>query len=187
MFRSCMLLIALSALPVAALHAQTAPAPAQKPNPNPPVKMQVGPGGPGAPGAPARPSPFDEMDTNHDGFVSRDEFVAYQKKRFDEFDTNHDGKIDAKEIASSPPLMERNLKTAERMIKEWDKNGDGIVSADEFKQASEERFARQDKAGTGKIARPSAPPMPPKGALMPNAQPGQPQPLPQPQPQPKKP
>ena len=185
MFRSCMLLFALSALPAAALHAQTAPAP----KPNPPVKMQMGPatpGAPGAPGAPSRPSPFDEMDTNHDGFVSREEFVAYQKKRFDEFDTNHDGKIDAKEIASSPPLMERNLKTAERMIKEWDKNGDGIVSVEEFKQASEERFARQDKDGTGKIARPT-PPMPQKGTLMPNAQPGQPQPLPQPQPQPKKP
>lgn len=187
-FRSCMLLCALSALPAAALHAQTAPAPVQKPNP--PVKMQMAPGtpgAPGAPGAPSRPSPFDEMDTNHDGFVSREEFVAYQKKRFDEFDTNHDGKIDAKEIASSPPLMERNLKTAERMIKEWDKNGDGIVSAEEFKQASEERFARQDKAGTGKIARPTPPTAPPKGTLMPNAQPGQQQPLPEPQPQPKKP
>ena len=85
------------------------------------------------------------MDTNHDGFVSRDEFVAYQKKRFDEFDTNHDGKIDAKEIASSPPLMERNLKTAERMVKDWDTNGDGIVTAEEFKKAADDRFARQDK------------------------------------------
>jgi len=184
MFRSRILLIALAALPAAAIHAQTAPAPAQTPAVKPPMKMQMPAGMPGAPDGAARKSPFDEMDTNHDGFVSKDEFTAYQKKRFDEFDTNHDGKIDAKEIASSPPLMERNLKTAERMIKEWDKNGDGIVSAEEFKQASEERFAKQDKAGTGKIAKPQ-PPGAPKAATMPGAQPAQP--LPQPQPQPKKP
>ncbi len=169
MFRSCMLLIALSALPAATLHAQAVPAaPAQKPGA--PMKMQMPPGAAGMPGAPARPSPFDEMDTNHDGFVSRDEFIAYQKKRFDEFDTNHDGKINAKEIASSPPLMERNLKTAERMVQQWDTNGDGVVTADEFKKDAEERFTKQDKAGTGKIAKPGKP-MPPKGALMPNPQP----------------
>lgn len=187
MFRSRMLLIALSAVPAIALHAQAAPA--QK-APTPPMKMQMPPGAPGTPGAEPRKSPFDEMDANHDGFISKDEYAAYQKKRFDEFDTNHDGRIDAKEIASSPPLMERNLKTAERMVKEWDKNGDGIVSADEFKQVSEERFARQDKEGTGRIPRPkppAMPAMPPKGALMPNGQ-HPPQPLqPQPQPQPTKP
>jgi hypothetical protein len=184
MFRSRMLLIALSALPAIAPNAQTAPAP--KTAPAPPMKMQMPPGAPGAADAQPRKTPFDEMDTNHDGFVSRDEFVAYQKKRFDEFDTNHDGKIDAKEIASSPPLMERNLKTAERMVKEWDKNNDGVVSAEEFKEASVERFARQDKSGTGKIARPTPPGgMPAKGTLLPNGQPAPPQP--QPQPQPKKP
>jgi hypothetical protein len=182
MFRSCMLLVALS-LPAAALHAQAAPAPAPAQKPSPPVKMQAAPG---TPDAPARRSPFDEMDTNHDGFVSRDEFIAYQKKRFDEFDTNHDGRIDAKEIASSPPLMERNLKTAERMVRQWDKNGDGVVSADEFKQDAEDRFSRQDKSGSGKIPRPAQPPqMPAKGQIIPGGQ-TPPPPL-QPQPQPKKP
>jgi len=181
MFRSSLLVIALS-LPVAAV-AQTAPA-APAP-PNPPVRMQAPPGAPGS--EPARPTPFDEMDANHDGVVTREEYIAYQKKRFDEFDTNHDGKIDAKEIASSPPLMERNLKTAERMVREWDKNGDGIVSAEEFKAAATERFARQDKEGTGKITRPKPPgmpAMPAKGPIMPNGHtpltPVQPQPQPQP-------
>ena len=187
MLRSCFLLMALS-VPVAALHAQAAPA--QPSQPTPPVRMQVPPGGaPGAPDA-ARPTPFDEMDTNHDGVVTREEYVAYQKKRFDEFDGNHDGKIDAKEIASSPPLMERNLKTAERMIKEWDKNGDGVVSAEEFQAAAADRFARQDKDGTGKITRPKPagmPAMAPKGQILPNGQPLQTPAQPQPQPQPTKP
>jgi hypothetical protein len=175
MFRSGTLLIALS-LPAAALAAETAPAA----KPNPPAKMQAMPGKANAGKTPEEPrkSPFDEMDTNHDGFVSREEFIAYQKTRFEELDTNRDGKIDAKEIASSPPLMARNLKTAERMVRQWDKNGDGIVTADEFQEDAAERFARQDKSGSGKIARPQQPQVPPKGQLMPNPQPVQPQPKP---------
>jgi len=101
----------------------------------------------------AKPSRFDEIDTNHDGSISRDEFLAAEKKRFDEFDTNHDGKIDAKEIASSPPLMERNIRTAERMVKQWDADGNGIVTAAEYKKSAEDRFAKQDKDGTGKLTR----------------------------------
>lgn len=116
------------------------------------------PAGTSATAPAAKPSRFDEMDKNHDGFLSRDEFLAGEKQRFDEFDTNHDGKIDAKEIASSPPLMERNLRTSERMMKQWDANGDGIVSTEEFRKSAEDRFAKQDKEGTGKIARKMPPP-----------------------------
>ncbi len=145
MFRSRVLLVALSVVAATAVDAQV------QPNPTPVLKP------PGATPPPARPSAFDEIDTNHDGFISRDEFLAAQKKRFDEFDTNHDGKIDAKEIASSPPLMERNTQMAERMIKQWDSNADGIVTAEEFKKFSEDRFAKLDKEGTGKIARPTPP------------------------------
>ena len=145
MFRNRVLLVALLVVSATGVHAQI------QPNPTPVLKP------PGAPPPPAKPSAFDEIDTNHDGFVSREEFLAAQTKRFAEFDTNHDGKIDAKEIASSPPLMERNIQTAERMVKVWDSNGDGVVTADEFKKFSEDRFAKQDKAGTGKIPRPTAP------------------------------
>jgi hypothetical protein len=177
MFRSgltCAVFSALAATAVA--HAQVMPksAPATPP--------------PAAPAAPPanQPSPFDEIDTNHDGFISRDEYMAAQKKRFDEFDTNHDGKIDAKEIANSPPLMERNLRTAERMVKQWDSNADGVVTADEYKKFSEDRFARQDKEGTGKIPRRGPGPgmmMKPPG----NQQIKPPlQPAPQPQPKPEK-
>jgi len=181
MFRSRVLLVALSVVAATAVHAQT------QPNPTPVLKP------PGATPPPAKPSAFDEIDTNHDGFISRDEFLAAQKKRFDEFDTNHDGKIDAKEVASSPPLMERNIQTAERMVKQWDTDGDGVVTAAEFKKFSEERFAKQDKDGTGKIPRPTPPTaMRPQGPQQktelkvlpaPQPQPQPPQPKPQPQPQ----
>ncbi|HEV7489387.1 MAG TPA: EF-hand domain-containing protein [Rhodanobacteraceae bacterium] len=182
MFRSRILLAALTLVAATSLHAQQA-------QPAPPAPMMMPPGATPPPG---KPSAFDEMDTNHDGFVSREEFMAAQKKRFDEFDTNHDGKIDAREIASSPPLMERNLSTAAHMIMQWDSNGDGIVTADEFKKFSEGRFAAQDKAGTGKIPRPTQPTgvRPPQGPqqktelkVLPKPPESQPPAQPQPQPQ----
>ena len=173
MLRYRVLFAALATLPVSALvHAQAQ----QKAAPMPPTAMPGAPAGGAPAGADAKPTRFDELDTNHDGFISRDEFLAGEKKRFDEFDTNNDGKIDAKEIASSPPLMERNLRTAERMVKQWDTNGDGIVTADEYKKNAEDRFQKQDKDGTGKIARR----VPPPGGMRPGQppqMPGQPAPL----------
>jgi EF-hand domain pair/EF hand len=146
MFRVRVLCAALAALPAAALvHAQTAPPAKAQAQKAPPVAEKTG------------KSPFDEIDTNHDGFITRDEFMAAQKKHFDEFDTNHDGKIDAKEIANSPPLMERNMRMAERMVQRWDANNDGVVTTEEFKKFSEDRFTKMDKEGTGKIARRNPP------------------------------
>jgi Ca2+-binding EF-hand superfamily protein len=151
MFRSGVLCAVLSTVLIPALAlAQALP----KPAPKQPVMAGSSTTAPTAP----KQGRFDEIDTNHDGFLSRDEFLAAEKKRFDEFDTNHDGKTDAKEIASSPPLMERNLRTAERMTKQWDANSDGVVTAEEFRKSAEDRFAKQDKEGTGKIARKMPPP-----------------------------
>ncbi len=43
--------------------------------------------------------------------------------------------------------MERNLKTAERMLKQWDANGDGVVTTEEFNKNAADRFAKQDPDG----------------------------------------
>lgn len=42
---------------------------------------------------------FKNMDTNHDGVVSRAEFNVFNAKRFKELDANHDGKITQEEVA----------------------------------------------------------------------------------------
>ena len=47
------------------------------------------------------------------------------------------------------------------MLKQWDADGDGIVTKDEYDKAALERFAKQDKEGTGKIARRMPPALPP--------------------------
>lgn len=147
---TCSLAIALSlaCASIMTAHAQVAPPTTKGAAPAKPPMMR----------AQRRETRFDEIDTNHDGFISRDEYLAAEKKRFAEFDANHDGKIDAKEIASSPPLMERNERAAERMVKMWDANGDGVVTADEFNKNADERFTKMDREGTGKIARRMPPP-----------------------------
>ena len=72
---------------------------------------------------------------------------------FDRIDTNHDGKIDAKEVAASPPIAERNLRVAQRMLAPWDANGDGVVTAEEFNRAADARFKSRDRGNTGKLAK----------------------------------
>jgi hypothetical protein len=41
---------------------------------------------------------FAKVDTNHDGYISRKEFIAHMNKKFDEIDTNHDGKLSRAEV-----------------------------------------------------------------------------------------
>ena len=170
------LLAALAILPVGTIvSAQALPkTPATPATPLTPAGQGANPL---TPGAPQRPSRFDELDANHDGVITRDEFLAGEKKRFDEFDANHDGKIDAKEIASSPPLMERNLKTAERMLKQWDADGNGVVTAEEFNKNAADRFAKQDPEGTGKITK-RAPTQPAPMMMKPGQTPAPLQPVP---------
>ncbi|HVT33674.1 MAG TPA: EF-hand domain-containing protein [Rhodanobacteraceae bacterium] len=119
---------------------------------------------------PSHPDAFDETDTNNDGVITREEYLAFTRKYFDKLDTNHDHKVDANEVAHSPPMMERNLHSAEQMVGKWDANKDGVVTVEEYQAFANARFTKEDKTGTGKIAKPTrgkpgtakAPPAPPK-------------------------
>ncbi len=44
---------------------------------------------------------FKQIDTNGDGYISRDEHEAFAKKMFDEADTNHDGKLSMEEFSAA--------------------------------------------------------------------------------------
>ena len=103
MFRSGVLCAVLSTVLIPALAlAQALP----KPAPKQPVMAGSSTTAPTAP----KQGRFDEIDTNHDGFLSRDEFLAAEKKRFDEFDTNHDGKTDAKEAIKASLVLTDHAK-----------------------------------------------------------------------------
>lgn len=78
------------------------------------------------------------IDTNKDGMVSKDEWVAYQERVFTALDKNGDGSLDTEEFYGHPmPVsfatggFSRGLET-KQMFGKIDANGDGKVSHEEY-------------------------------------------------------
>jgi hypothetical protein len=81
-----------------------------------------------------------KIDTNGDGMISKDEWIAYQEKVFAMLDRNKSGKLDAKTFISSDGGdlatfatggYARGLRT-EAMMHKIDTDGDGSISHDEY-------------------------------------------------------
>jgi len=66
---------------------------------------------------------FDRIDTNHDGKLSKDEFVAGQLMRFDRMDADHDGNLTKAERQAAIEAMLQRM--AERMARGAMGGGDG--------------------------------------------------------------
>lgn len=81
---------------------------------------------------PGGPPTLANMDLDGDGFVSMEEFIALAPDPaaiFGCIDTNDDGYLDADEIAIRPrPPM----RGAPRSTVQLDRDGDGLISKDEF-------------------------------------------------------
>ena len=92
---------------------------------------------------------FSEMDTNHDGKVTRAEADAFMKARAAEIDTNKDGKISADEFKAFLQ-KQRDKRLAERLAR-MDENGDGTVTVQEFENAGMWGIARFARGGDGTI------------------------------------
>ena len=95
---------------------------------------------------------LEKMDSNGDGRISLDEFVAAASARFKSIDTQNKGSIDAADIASSPEAVKRIDHRADAIVKRLDTAGNGYVTKDEFLAAAQDRFARMDVNGDGKLA-----------------------------------
>ncbi len=83
---------------------------------------------------------FDQIDTNHDGVISRAEYQAWVDSRFAKLDTSGDGVVTAQEIESSPATAARVHKRAEGFVKRYDTSGTGNVSKAEFEAKEMSRF-----------------------------------------------
>lgn len=80
------------------------------------------------------------IDSNHDGVISKDEFIAYKMKRvekgFNRLDANHDGKVSKEEFVngkgkSKGKKHRRGCFSKARIFKRLDANHDGKITQQE--------------------------------------------------------
>lgn len=94
---------------------------------------------------------FDKLDANHDGVVTRDEYLAAAAARFDALDTAHSGKLTAQEIAASPKMLRHDEFAARRELRHIGAGADGSVTLDQYLAAAKTHFAKLDANGDGFI------------------------------------
>ncbi|WP_082861738.1 EF-hand domain-containing protein [Xanthomonas floridensis] len=75
------------------------------------------------------------MDTDGDGRVSRDEYLAWMSYAFDQRDTDHDGVLQGEELPGrrgKPITRAAHRATLIERFARQDANGDGYLSASEL-------------------------------------------------------
>ena len=108
---------------------------------------------------------FDRMDKNGDGKISQDEAEANAMSRFKEIDANGDGVVNDKDIDARVDAMkeenpdvpdqrfQRQKQVLKAQFKRLDENGDGELSADEYKQSALSRHENLDQNGDGTVTK----------------------------------
>lgn len=101
---------------------------------------------------------IEEMDTNGDQMISKEEIAAHAKARFDQVDTNDDGKLSADEMAAhgEKEMTKRMKKRQAKMLKRMDADDDGMLSFDEMQAKQQKRldkmFSRLDANEDGMLS-----------------------------------
>lgn len=126
-------------------HAQTATEPAPAPPAAPQAAAPDAPPPAMAPGEKPQRLPrdkFAQLDTNHDGAISREEAAAAPmlSGKFDEIDTDHDGRVMPAELKAYAKTHRGGAK-AGGIFSKMDSNGDGVVTREEV--AANPKLARR--------------------------------------------
>ena len=95
---------------------------------------------------------YDKIDDNSDGFVDKDEYMAFANKRFERFDDNGDGNVTLSEFNESR-FAEFAPGMAQDVFTRYDLNQDGVVTKDEMLQKEEANFAEMAVIHTDKVTK----------------------------------
>ncbi|MCA8885664.1 MAG: hypothetical protein R3C31_07330 [Hyphomonadaceae bacterium] len=99
-------------------------------------------------------------DANHDGNITRDEFLARPVQMFERLDANHDGVISASERPQRPDRGDRNGADGPRHERgdrpNPDTDGNGTISRAEFTAMGANMFAHLDANSDGRVTREEA-------------------------------
>lgn len=96
-------------------------------------------------------------DTKEGGRFTMDRLLGRANRQFGRLDKNGDGFIDAKDL--EPAAAERVALASKRFFRQFDADGDGKVTKDEFNARAKERFTSLDVDDDGKITEADLPPM----------------------------
>lgn len=94
---------------------------------------------------------FASLDTNGDGRITLDEYLAAETKRFAALDVQHRGAIDAVDIGSAPIVAHRVDRRADGLVRRLDANGDGHIGTAEAIGAADRRFDKLDADHDGRL------------------------------------
>lgn len=87
-----------------------------------------------------------QADANHDGMITRAEYLNWRASRFDSFDRNHDGFIDA---SDAPRFAAHARERLNLLMSEADTNHDGRISRAEFNATPTPLFDQADRDHNG--------------------------------------
>jgi Ca2+-binding EF-hand superfamily protein len=99
---------------------------------------------------------FDQLDTNHDGLITRAEFEASRHSRFLTLDRNHDGFLSPAHFPRLVGFARRRLDALGAAISRFDLDHDGRVSEAEFVRFSLALFDEADTNHDGVLTRAEA-------------------------------
>lgn len=108
--------------------------------------------------AQSQTSVFDEVDTNHDGFIDMAENNAANEKRFRKFDLNGDGNFSRAEMLVANKKFGQSdevaARTAQFYLSGMDTNGDDAASWQEFSTwMNDKMFASMDVDHDGRLSK----------------------------------